>query len=184
MHRGKAFLLIPLALAACSPSAASTDSDAAPLGAVRMAMPASEPIPGRPVADAQGIWAAAPDARTVRFGFAGQGPLLSLECRAGALIVTRHIAAEIGAQALFALQSSERILRLPVDATSVPGMRGYLWQGTLAADDPGAEVFAASFSGTLPGGGRIEVSASDVPRGLIQRCKVAPAGPAPTAAPE
>jgi hypothetical protein len=141
-------------------------------------MPASEQMPGPPAAGAQASWAASPDARTARFGFAGQGPLLSLECRAGVLIVTRHIAAEIGAQALFALQGGGQIVRLPVDATSVPGMRGYLWQGTLAAGNPGAAVFMASFGGTLPGGGRIEVSASDIPHALIERCKVAPTVPA------
>jgi hypothetical protein len=186
MRRHKAFLLIPLALAACSKSAAPTDRDGAPLGAVRVAMPASEPIPGLPAPDAQATWAGSPDARTARFGFAGQGPLLSLECRTGVLIVTRHIAAEIGAQALFALQGGGLILRLPVDATSVPGMRGYLWQGALAAGDPGAAVFVGNFSGTLPGGGRIEVSGSDVPRALIERCKAAPAAAAQTstAAPE
>ncbi len=185
MHRCKAFLLIPLALAACSKPAASDPREGAPLGAVRVVMPASEPIPGQPAPDAKAAWAASPDARTARFGFAGQGPLLSLECRTGVLIVTRHIAAEIGAQALFALQGGGRILRLPVDATSVPGMRGYLWQGTLAADDPGAAIFVGGFSGTLPGGGRIEVSASDIPRALIERCKVAPAAaPQPGAPPE
>ena len=149
-------------------------------------MPASEPMPGPPAADAQAAWALSPGAYIARFGFAGQGPLLSLECRSGVIIVTRHIAAEIGAQALFALQGERQILRLPVDATSVPGMRGYIWQGTLAASDLGTGVFATKFSGTLPGGGRIEVSASDIPRALIERCKVASA-PAPqtsTAAPE
>jgi len=175
MHRHKAFLLIPLALAACSKSAAPAEREGAPLGAVRVTMPASEPIPGQPAPDAKAAWVASPDAHTARFGVAGQGPLLSLECRAGVLIVTRHIPAEIGAQALFALQGGGRILRLPVDATSVPGMRGYLWQGTLAADDPGTADFMANFSGTLPGGGRIEVHASDVPRALIERCEVAPA---------
>jgi hypothetical protein len=174
MHRHKAFLLIPLALAACSKAAIPAQREGAPLGTVRVVMPASEQMPGPPAAGAQSTWAASPDARTARFGFAGQSPLLSLECRAGVLIVTRHIAAEIGAQALFALQGGGLIVRLPVDATSVPGMRGYLWQGTLAANDPGAAIFSTNFSGTLPGGGRIEVSGGDIPRALIERCKVTP----------
>ncbi len=178
MHRCKAFLLIPLALAACSKPASPDPREGAPLGAVRLAMPASEPLPGQPAPGARADWVASPDVRFARYGFAGQGPLLSLECRAGVVIVSRHIAAEIGAQALFALQGGGRILRLPVDATSVPGMRGYLWQGTLAAGDPGASVFGARFSGTLPGGGRIEVSASDIPRVLFERCKAAPAAAA------
>ena len=186
MHRHKALLLIPLALAACSKPAASDPRDGSPLDAVRVAMPASEPMPGPPVANAKAAWAFSPGAATARFGFSGQGPLLSLECRAGVIIVTRHIAAEIGAQALFALQGQRQILRLPVDATSVPGMRGYLWQGTIAASDPGTGVFTSKFSGTLPGGGRIEVSAGDIPRALIERCKVAsaPAAQTSTAAPE
>jgi hypothetical protein len=39
------------------------------------------------------------------------------------------------------LAGRKRIVRLAVDATAVPGSRGYLWQGSLPAGDPAADVF-------------------------------------------
>jgi hypothetical protein len=160
-----------LLLSACSPSSASTEQADGPIGAVQVAMPAdAAPPPAVHGEDAQGAWVAAPDSSFARYGFPGEAPLISLECRAGALVVTRNVAAPIGAQALFALQGSGWILRLPVDATAVPGQRGYVWQGAIAADDPRLALFKAKFVGTLPGGGHIEVPASDTPRTLVKRC--------------
>lgn len=139
------------------------------MDAVRVAMPADSAAPAPMRAeDAKGAWAATPDA--ARFGYPGEAPLLSLECRQGTLVVTRNVAAPIGAAALFALQGSGYILRLPVDATAVQGRRGYVWQGAIPADDKRLTLFKAKFVGTLPGGGHIEVPASDVPSALIRRC--------------
>lgn len=164
-----------LLLAACSPSAAAPDSPGEqadrPLDAVRVALPAAEPAPS--TAHPAGIepaWISTPDAAFARYGFAGEAALLSLECRAGALVITRNVAAPIGAEALFALQGRGVILRLPVDATAVPGQRGFVWQGAIAADDPRLALFAGAFSGTLPGGGHIVVPASDAPRAVVERC--------------
>lgn len=162
--------LLVLLLAACSSSSATpTDGHDGPVGAVRVAMPAGSqaPAPAR-ADDAKGAWVSAPDA--ARFGYPGEAPLLSLACRQGALVVTRNVAAPIGAAAMFALQGSGYILRLPVDATALPGQRGYVWQGAIVADDKRLTLFKAKFAGTLPGGGHIEVPASDVPGALIQRC--------------
>lgn len=174
-----------LTLGACHRAPAPAARDGAPVDAVRVGLPASEALPGAPDADAKAVWAGNGDA--ARFGFPGQGPLLSVECRSGVLLVTRHIPAEIGAQALFALQGPGHILRLPVDATSVPGVRGYIWQGTLPANDPGAAVFDGAFNGTLPGGGMIRVSAGAPLREVVRRCGAHPAsgtGAAPVTAPE
>lgn len=167
-----------LALGACS-KPAPQPRDGAPLDAVRVAMPVDEAMPGPRNPDAKPKWAASPDGGEARFGNAGEGPMLSIGCRSGVLLVTRHVAAEVGAQALFALIGNGRILRLPVDATAVPGVRGYLWQGTLAPDDPGADVFMSGFDGTLPGGGKIAVSGSDALREVIRRCRARPATAAP-----
>lgn len=163
-------LCLLLALAACSQSAATPAGENGPVGAVRIAMPADSvaPAPERPK-DAKGAWVSAPDG-SAQFGYAGEAALLSLECRNGALVVTRNVAAPIGASALFALQGSGYILRLPVDATAVPGQSGYIWRGEIAADDLRLKLFKAKFAGTLPGGGHIEVPASDVPGALIKRC--------------
>jgi hypothetical protein len=169
-----------LALSACS-KPAPQPRDGAPLDAVRVAMPVNEPMPGPLDHAAKPQWAASPDGSEARFGNAGQGPMLSIGCRSGVLLVTRHIPAEVGAQALFALIGSDRILRLPVDATAIAGVRGYLWQGTLAPDDPGAQVFMGSFEGTLPGGGKISVSGGDALREVLRRCRANPATAAPAA---
>lgn len=169
-----------LTLTACSKTAAPAQRDGAPVDAVRVGLPAAEAMPGAPAPDAKAAWAGNGDA--ARFGFSGQGPLLSVECRSGVLLVTRHVPAEVGAQALFALQGGGHILRLPVDATSVPGVRGYIWQGSLPAVDPGAAVFNGAFRGTLPGGGMIEVSAGEPLRAVIRRCGAHPvAGSSPVA---
>lgn len=165
--------LLLLALAACSSSSASTTAGKdVPLDAVRVAMPASSggaAVPVRPK-DAKGSWVATPDGSSARFGYPGETALLNLECHNGTLVVTRNIAAPIGASALFALQGSGYILRLPVDATALPGQSGYVWQGAIAPDDRRLTLFKAKFAGTLPGGGHIEVPASEVPGALIKRC--------------
>ncbi|WP_156424796.1 hypothetical protein [Novosphingobium fuchskuhlense] len=167
--------LLALLLTACSASSATTAATGkdgpvdAPVDAVRVAMPADSPAPPATRAGvADGKWTATPD--TARFGYAGEAPALSLECRKGSLVVTRNVAAPVGAAALFALQGSGYILRLPVDATAIPGQRGYVWQGAIAPNDKRLTLFKGKFAGTLPGGGHIEVPASEVPGTLIKRC--------------
>ena len=88
-------LLAPLLLllAACSASSATPSARAdGPLDAVRVAMPmdSGAPAPVR-AEDAKGAWVSAPDG-SARFGYAGEAPLLRLECRKGALVVTRNVA--------------------------------------------------------------------------------------------
>ncbi|BEV01090.1 hypothetical protein [Novosphingobium olei] len=172
--------LAALALAGCSRSSALPAPDNAPVDAVRLAMPQSDGA-GFSAIDpkAKGSWIAAPDGASATYGYAGQPPLLTVACRSGLLMVTRHSPAEVGAQALFALQGGGRILRLPVDATAVPGQRGYIWQGSLAPGDPGAAVFQSAFNGTLPGGGMIKVTAGEPMREVLRRCKANPAAAAP-----
>jgi hypothetical protein len=119
----------------------------------------------------EGAWVSSPDAAFARFGYPGEPAQLSLGCRAGMLVVTRNVFAPIGAEALFALQGSGLILRLPVDATAIPGQRGYIWQGSIAADDHRLALLKGKFAATLPGGGHIEVPASGVPLAVIKRCK-------------
>lgn len=173
-------MIAALALAGCSKSSASLPDDPAPLDAVRLTMPQAEVVQTGPAdPKVKGIWTAAPDGASATFGYAGLPPLLTVACRSGLLMVTRHSPAEVGAQALFALQGGGRILRLPVDATAIPGQRGYLWQGSLAPGDPGAAVFQSAFNGTLPGGGMIKVTAGEPMREVLRRCKASPAAAAP-----
>lgn len=169
-----------LALAACSKSPAMPTREGAPDNAVRMAMPEGEALPGVPDGASQASWAAGVDGVSVRYGHPGEPPLVSIACREGVLTVSRHAAAPVGAQALFALVGSEGIMRLPVDATSVPGQRGYIWQGTISADDNRTKVLGGAYNGTLPGAGMIKVSAGAPVRDLIARCRRS----APVSAPE
>lgn len=163
-----------LALAACSRAPEPQSPTDSPADAVRMAMPdeedASAAVAGGAAAPA---WSASLDGRTASFGALGGPPLLSVTCREGVLIITRHAAAPVGAQALFALVGSEGIMRLPVDATSVPGHRGYLWQGMIAADDPRTKVLGGAYTGTLPGAGMIKVPTGNPVREVLARCRAA-----------
>lgn len=161
-----ALLALPL-LQGCSRAPAATVREG-PADAVRVGLPdAAVSEAADPEARAQ--WSAA--GRTVRYGAAGAAPLLVLECAGGQLAVTRNIPAEIGAQALFALQGPSHILRLPVDATGVPGQRGYVWKGAIPASDPRLALFGSAFNGTLPGGGMIKASGSSLAIDLIRRCR-------------
>lgn len=169
-----------LTLAACSKSPAMPTRDGAPDGAVRLAMPEGEALPGVRDSESQASWASAADGLSARYGHPGETPLVSVACREGVLTVSRHAAAPVGAQALFALVGSEGIMRLPVDATSVPGQRGYIWQGTISADDSRTKVLGGAYNGTLPGAGMIKVVAGAPVRELIAKCRRS----APTAAPE
>ena len=152
-------------IAACS--RAAPQASGGPIDARRIALPEADPPPAN--ADGKASWRMAGD--EARFGVDGADPLLTLACRGGRLVVTRPIAAELGAGALFAIEGARRIVRLPVDATATPGRRGYVWQGSLAGSDADTQVFAEPFTGTLPGGGLIKVSAGDAARDVVSRCR-------------
>lgn len=170
------------ALSACQrgPAPAPRDSGE-PLDAVKMALPAPAATPAPPPSGEKPEWRTLPDGGA-GFGYAGQRPELSLSCRSGLVVVTRNVAAPVGAQALFALIGNGRILRLPVDAIADPaGSGGYVWRGSFAPDDPASDVFmGADLTGTLPGGGEITMTGSPVEHAVIEHCRTRPAA---TAAP-
>ena len=174
-----ALLLLSFLLAACSPAAPEQADE--PLDAVRLSLPADEPAPA-PAAHSSGEvpdWAAAPDGLSARFGYPGEPAQLIVECRAGVLVLTRNVPAPVGAAALFALQGSRLILRLPVDAAAKQGERGYVWQGMITPNDPRLALFDGDFNGTLPGAGHIEAAASAVPGEVIRRCEDGAHSPSP-----
>lgn len=114
-------------------------------------------------------WQAGPT--RLAFGVPGSAPLLTLACEGGNLIVTRHVRAEAGAKALFALIGNGRIARLPVDV-AMPGEDG-LWQGNFPADDPRLDVLKGgnTIEATLPGGGSLKLSPSREPERLLKDCR-------------
>jgi hypothetical protein len=120
--------------------------------------------------------------RAAAFGYPGEEPLVTLECRSGQIVVTRHALAEDRAQALFALIGNGTILRLPVDAVRLPGGAFPVWQGALAADDPRSAVFlGGTVEATLPGAGMITLAGRGAMQELAQECRPAtePATQAP-----
>lgn len=153
-------------LGACSRPTPQPQGDGGPLDAHRVALPEADPAPAN--ADGKAVWSKVGD--TARFGVAGSEPLLTLTCHRGRLVITRPIAAEVGAGALFAIEGPKRIVRVPVDATALPGRRGYVWQGSMDGADTNTDVFAGPFTGTLPGGGLIKVSGGDPARDVVHRC--------------
>lgn len=163
----KIWLVAIILLAACSRPAPQPQGDGGPLDARRVALPEPDPTPAN--ADGKAVWSKQGEA--AQFGVDHADPLLVLECRSGRLVVTRPIAAELGAGALFAIEGTRRILRMPVDATAQPGRRGYVWQGSIDGNDPDSEVFTGPFTGTLPGGGLIKVTSGDPPREVVRRCR-------------
>jgi len=168
MHRvrHRAAIAALIVLAACSRPAPQPQGDAGPLDARRVTLPNADPLPAN--ADGKAVWSK--DGETARFGVAGAGPMLTLACAGGRLVITRPIPAELGAGALFAIEGPKRIVRIPVDATALPGTRGYVWQGSMDGTDVDTDVFTGPFTGTLPGGGLIKVSAGDAARDVVHRC--------------
>lgn len=162
----RAALLTLLVLAACSRPAPQPQAETGPLDAHRLALP--EPDAPTANADGKAVWHGTGE--TAQFGVDGADPLLTLACHDGRLVITRPIAVELGASALFAIEGPHRIVRLPVDATALPGHRGYVWQGSLSGADADTDVFAGPFTGTLPGGGLIKVSGGDPARDVVRRC--------------
>ena len=121
------------------------------------------------------VWTHNPSARAAGYGPPGAPALLALACeggdrRAARLVVVRYAPADKGAQALFAIQGSKGILRLPVSAVKI-GKAGYVWRGMLDAADPRAEVLLGSgLKATVPGGGELELAPLGAAAALVSEC--------------
>ena len=157
---------IPVALPRANASAAPV------LAAITSA--AGTPAPAVAVAVAA-VWTYAPSARAAWYGPPDGPALLALACergdeRADRLAVVRYAPADKGARALFAIQGSKGILRLPVSAVKV-GKRGYVWRGVLDPADPRAEVLLGSgLKATVPGGGELELAPLGAAAALVSEC--------------
>lgn len=156
-----------LLVTACSRAQPAAPQPEGPLDPHRIALPDPDPTPAN--ADGRAQWSMA-GSRAV-FAVPGADPLLTLSCENHRLVITRPIAAEVGAGALFAIEGPRRIVRVPVDATAVPGKRGYVWQGSVDGAQAENDVFAGPFTGTLPGGGLIKVTAGAPAAEVVRACK-------------
>jgi len=164
--RRNAAIAALILITACSKPAPQQQADTGPIDAHRVTLPVADPAPAN--ADGKAVWSH--DGETARFGFAGGSAMLTLACNKGRLVITRPIAAELGAGALFAIEGPRRIVRIPVDATALQGQRGFVWQGSMDGADEDTDVFTGPFTGTLPGGGLIKVPAGDAARDVVHRC--------------
>ena len=137
--------------------------------------PATPPAPSR--------WTHSPSARAAWYGPPDAPSLLAISCqgwekRAARLVIVRYAPADKGAEALFAIQGSKGILRLPVSAVKV-GKHGYGWRGMLDAADPRAEVLLGSgLKATVPGGGQLDMLAMGAAGAVVSECLAAAAPPA------
>ena len=137
--------------------------------------PATPPAPS--------AWTHSPSARAAWYGPPDAPSLLAISCegwekRAARLEIVRYAPADKGAEALFAIQGSKGILRLPVSAVKV-GKQGYGWRGMLDAADPRAEVLLGSgLKATVPGGGQLDMLAMGAAGAVVSECLAAAAPPA------
>jgi hypothetical protein len=167
---------LALLLAACSESHGQqmtpTNAAAYPARMVLPAQPLAEELPPRQPDGA--VWQA--DQAAVRFGVPGGATLLTLSCehdRSGAawLRIARHVRAEPGAQALFALEGNGRMARLPLNV--VRGGADGEWQGRVPAKAAKLDVLSGGnrIAATLPGGGTLLLTASSEPGRLLEACR-------------
>ncbi len=128
------------------------------------------------------VWTHAQAARAAWFGPPDAPALLALSCEgwqshAARLVIVRYAPADRGAEALFAIQGSKGILRLPVSAVKV-GKQGYVWRGILDAADPRAEVLLGTgLRATVPGGGELDLPPMGAAGAVVSEC-VSAAAPA------
>ena len=164
---------------------ACNQRDASERGAtVRVPLAAA---PTKPVAVAisptPSSWTHSPSARAAWYGPPDAPSLLAISCeggdkRAARLVIVRYAPADQGAAALFAIQGSKGILRLPVSAVKV-GKQGYVWRGMLDAADPRAEVLLGNrLKATVPGGGQLDLPPMGVAGAVVAECVGAAPPPA------
>lgn len=167
-------------LAACGQNGPDHDQS----GTVRIplsqfsAEPAARVSPTKPSSPM--TWTSSASARTAWFGPPNAPALLAISCegwekRAAQLVIVRFAPADKGAEALFAIQGSKGILRLPVSAVR-SGPQGYVWRGRLDAADPRAEVlFGNGLKATVPGGGELHLAPLGGARAVVSECVIAAA---------
>jgi hypothetical protein len=173
-----------LAASACGERAPSERSVPVRIPLAVASAATANPLPVVPAAPS--VWTHAQSARAAWYGPPDAPALLAIACegwekRRPRLVVVRYAPADKGAEALFAIQGSKGILRLPVSATKV-GDR-YAWRGFLDASDPRAEVWLGSgLKATVPGGGELQLPPMGEAGALIAEC-AASAAPAPQTLP-
>jgi len=100
------------------------------------------------------------------YGEPDRKPLIEMACNDGMVDVTRNVASDDGAKALFAFVGYRGILRLKVEND------GAAWHGSLRSDDPlWIAVTGGPFYATVAGGGKVISPASSIASSVITGCK-------------
>ena len=166
-------LFLPLlALAACKPPP-TDEADARGTLVIPQKGP-SEPIDSPDSENA--IWVSSATPGRIIYGNPGEAPMMALACigdGSDSLIhITRITRADEGAQAFIALIGNSHVARFEIDATEARS--GFVWEGTIAPDDPRLEVLTGrrSVTATVPGGGMITLNGSTLPGRIIDSCRV------------
>ena len=177
-------LVFATLLAACGERRPSEPPARVPLAAASAAtlnaIPTNPPGPY--------VWTHAQSARAAWFGPKDAPALLAIACEGWEnaqpkLAIVRYAQADKGAEALFAIQGSKGILRLPVSATRV-GDSGYVWRGELDPRDPKTEVLLDNgLKATVPGGGMIELAPLGEAARVVGDCAAAAQPPVAAIAP-
>ncbi len=124
---------------------------------------------------ADALWTVAESGQAIRFGNAGEDPLLSLVCYLQEtpiqLVIIRHAEALPGQSALFPFVGNGMRSRFLTDARLSEGE--WRWETQLPADDPQLDVFAGTrdLTATLPGRGMLEIRGSRIPGEFIDWCR-------------
>ena len=140
-----------------------------------LARATTQPAAATTFVAAPSAWTHSPSVRAAWFGPPNAPALLAISCqgwdkRAARLVIVRYAPADKGAEALFAIQGSKGILRLPVSAVKV-GKHGYVWRGLLDAADPRAEVLLGNgLKATVPGGGQLNLLPMGAAGTVVSEC--------------
>lgn len=177
--RSPGLLAVLPALAACLGLAACGNRNRGENNALPVRIPlviASAATPSGPAIPTQSsLWSGSEQAHTAEYGPVGGARLLTIACEgleqhAARLVIVRYVAADKGAEALFAIQGSKGILRLPVSAVPLRP-QDYAWRGVLDAADPRAGVLLGQgLKATVPGGGELDLPPMGAAGNVVRDC--------------
>ena len=151
------------------------DSERGAMVRLPLTIATAQPVAAASTPSAPAVWTHAQSARAAWYGPPDAPALLAIACegwekRAGRIKIVRFAAADKGAEALFAIQGSKGILRLPVSAVKA-GDGGYVWRGILDAADPRVEVLLGNgLKATVPGGGQLDLPPMGAAGAVVTDC--------------
>ncbi len=124
----------------------------------------------------EGFWSVADNGHAIRFGNAGEEPLLTLDCllRDGEepqMEIIRHAPASPGLTALFPIIGNGVRSRFLADAVLSNGE--WRWEALVPAEDSRLDVFTGTrqILATLPGRGMLDIHGSRIPGEFITWCR-------------